>query len=88
MKYLLWALLIYLAWRLYLASQQKRESSDADATEIAPPTPDRQGVEKMVRCAHCGIHLPASEALAAPGALHFCTESHRDQYSPSQTDTR
>jgi uncharacterized protein len=30
----------------------------------------------MVRCAHCGIHLPADEALSA-GALHYCGPEHR-----------
>jgi uncharacterized protein len=33
-------------------------------------------VERMVTCAHCGVHLPESEATAS-GALHFCSEEHR-----------
>jgi uncharacterized protein len=33
--------------------------------------------ESMVTCAHCGVHLPRSEALAARG-LHYCSAAHRD----------
>jgi uncharacterized protein len=30
---------------------------------------------ELVRCAHCGVHLPRSEARQAAGAL-FCSEEH------------
>jgi len=33
-------------------------------------------VEDMVRCSHCGIHLPRSESVAA-GEAFFCTPEHR-----------
>lgn len=33
--------------------------------------------EEMVTCAHCGVHLPRSEALAAR-SLHYCSAAHRD----------
>ncbi len=29
----------------------------------------------MVQCAHCGVHLPQSEAIAWHG-LHYCRRSH------------
>lgn len=32
--------------------------------------------EDMVKCAHCGIHLPRSDSLAS-GSLSFCCEEHR-----------
>jgi len=32
--------------------------------------------ERMVTCAHCGVHLPESEATAS-GARFFCSEEHR-----------
>lgn len=31
----------------------------------------------MVRCAHCGLHLPSSEAVAADGRLYCCQEHAR-----------
>lgn len=37
----------------------------------------RGGAEDMVTCAHCGVHLPRSEALAAR-SLHYCSAAHRD----------
>lgn len=35
------------------------------------------GVEDMVVCAHCGVHLPRSEALIADGRA-YCGALHRD----------
>ena len=31
--------------------------------------------EDMVRCAHCGVHLPRSESYARDGRF-FCSEEH------------
>jgi uncharacterized protein len=46
-----------------------------------PPRGDQRdglgGAEEMVTCAHCGVHLPRSEALAAR-RLHYCSAAHRD----------
>jgi uncharacterized protein len=30
---------------------------------------------ELVRCAHCGVHLPRSEARQAGGAL-YCSDEH------------
>ncbi|MED5617978.1 PP0621 family protein [Ideonella sp. BN130291] len=41
--------------------------------------PRRRGavpLQTMVRCAQCGVHLPAGEAVA-DGALYFCSPAHR-----------
>jgi uncharacterized protein len=42
-----------------------------------PRSATRGGAEDMVSCAHCGVHLPRSEALAAR-SLHYCSAAHRD----------
>ncbi len=76
MKYLLWALLIYVAWRWYeakKASDAGAASSAPSASSAAPASEDH--AEKMVACASCGIHLPQSEALQV-AELHYC-EEHR-----------
>jgi uncharacterized protein len=39
--------------------------------------PDRIVSEDMVRCAHCGVHLPKGESIRAEGK-DFCSEEHRD----------
>ena len=35
--------------------------------------------EDMVRCAHCGVHLPKGESIQADGQF-FCGTEHRDAY--------
>jgi uncharacterized protein len=40
---------------------------------------DNPIVEDMVRCAHCGMHLPKSEGILA-GGKYFCGMQHRDAY--------
>lgn len=36
-------------------------------------------VERMVECAHCGLHVPESEAVAGD-SRSFCCEAHRLAY--------
>lgn len=45
------------------------------------PPPDPCDAEDMVRCAHCGVHLPVSESLRADGKT-FCCAAHRDAGRP------
>ena len=33
------------------------------------------GPEDMVRCAHCGVHLPRSESVATQGSF-YCSADH------------
>lgn len=39
-------------------------------------TQGRRPAEKMVLCAHCGVHLPEGESLRS-GEHHYCCEAHR-----------
>ncbi|MDH4234725.1 MAG: PP0621 family protein [Gallionella sp.] len=43
------------------------------------PRKDEPVVEKMVRCAHCGVHLPKGESVQADGEF-FCSVEHRDAH--------
>jgi len=56
------------SWRRGAQTQQLRRRS----TQAAVPQP-------MVACAHCGVLLPRSEALARGGAFYCCIQ-HRDQH--------
>jgi uncharacterized protein len=38
-------------------------------------TPPAIKEAELVRCAHCGVHLPRAEARPADGAL-YCSEEH------------
>ena len=40
-----------------------------------PPSAD------MVRCAHCGLHLPQAEAVTRDG-VYFCSKQHLEQHGP------
>ena len=75
MKYLLWAVIIYLAWRWYTASRSSSSSTESPRKPQNVDADDR--AEAMVKCAQCGIHLPHSEAVHGTGSLVFCTEEHR-----------
>ena len=55
---------------LLLKSYRKDESANRK-TEGEP--------EDMVRCAHCGVHLPVSESVR-DGDLYFCSAAHRDAH--------
>ncbi|MDR2128429.1 MAG: hypothetical protein LBP52_05130 [Burkholderiaceae bacterium] len=36
--------------------------------------------QAMVRCAHCGIHVPVQDAIAgARGGSSYCSAAHRQQ---------
>ena len=59
-------LAVAIVW-LVLKNLSKSRSRGA-----APPTP---APEDMVRCEHCGVHLPRSESHASGGNF-FCSEDH------------
>ncbi|MBK6629831.1 MAG: hypothetical protein IPG33_01630 [Betaproteobacteria bacterium] len=59
-------LLAYLVFKGFRRTASRREHSEGD-----PRTSER-----MVVCAHCGVHLPESEALE-DGGRRFCSEEHR-----------
>jgi uncharacterized protein len=48
----------------------KAQQRPAAAPSVGPP-------QAMVRCAHCGLHLPASDAIAGPGDTVYCSAAHR-----------
>jgi len=83
LKYLIWAVVIYLAWRWYTVSRQSSSgsASASDSTREVPNSGTDDVAEAMVKCAQCGIHLPGSEAVHGVGAITFCSEEHRRLHS-------
>ncbi len=63
-------LLIAIAAVVYLLIRSFRKNA---------PRQDEAVAEDMVRCAHCGMHLPKGESVQAQG-LDFCSAAHRDAY--------
>lgn len=54
----------------------KRYRRGVDTNSQAPRA---KNAEDMVRCEHCGVHLPRSESITAGGRF-FCTSEHRDRH--------
>lgn len=46
------------------------------AARRSPPRPEPP-YQAMVRCAHCGVHLPLGKAIGDSQAGYFCSETHR-----------
>lgn len=73
MKLLLWLviLLVVVMWLLHgKKAAVKRNKSAAAGRHAANP-------KELVQCAHCGIHLPASEAVLSASGTVFCSQEHR-----------
>lgn len=74
MKALLWAVIgfVVVMWLL-------RGKTQVGANSSRPGASNRAGgnSEPMIRCAHCGVHMPVSEAVVAAAGTEFCSEEHR-----------
>ena len=75
-RLLSWLALIAVAWWLFRHREAPgrpamRGRKDGDGRALRPP-------EQMVDCVHCGVHLPASEALRDAAGQPYCSSEHRD----------
>jgi uncharacterized protein len=67
-KILLLIAIAYVVWALIRTYQRSLNNPSAQAS--------KQTVEDMVKCAHCGVNLPRSEAIYSAGHF-FCTPEHQ-----------
>jgi len=65
-------ILLVIAAVVYLLFKSYRKDAPKQAEENSVKKP-----EDMVRCAHCGVHLPRSESIKADGKF-YCSAEHRD----------
>ena len=74
MKYILVLLVVWVGYHLW------RKGRIADVAK--PQVPQRSPAKPlaMVACAHCGTHLPNSEALQA-GGVFYCNAEHRERHA-------
>lgn len=78
MKYLLVLVVVFVGvwmWRhnRIASTQDKKQDAERETTRA-------QTQQIMVSCAHCGLHLPQTEALSGPGGVAeqwFCSSEHR-----------
>ncbi|MDT7837455.1 PP0621 family protein [Aquabacterium sp. OR-4] len=73
MKYLL--LLLVLGLVLWKVAARLRVKPPPPPAKPAAGTPGRAPAA-MVACAHCGLHLPAADALLE-GSHIYCSPAHR-----------
>lgn len=66
-KILLLAVIGFAVWAVIRAYQRTLDK---------PAAPREYPVEDMVKCAHCGVNLPRSEAIYSSGDF-FCTPEHK-----------
>jgi uncharacterized protein len=79
-KLLFWIIIVLVG--LTVARIVARSAASRPADGARPQAQSRRGAapktqpaEQMVRCAHCGIHLPRSEALLLGGHT-WCSQDH------------
>jgi len=70
MKYILVALVLLIALQIWRNNRRKAAPPPTSKPRLRQP-------EDMVTCAHCGLHLPASDALQGRDQLHYCSSEHR-----------
>lgn len=82
MKFLLWlGIVIVVIWAF--RTNKKQQRSAPSSPQHAPGSKaEHKGAESMVCCAHCGVYIPASEAISHAGAL-YCSAQHRNHHLSS-----
>ena len=65
-KLIFLVLAVVIVWWVLKGIGKARKNSER------PPNP---APEDMVRCTHCGVHLPRSESHVSSGKF-FCSEEH------------
>lgn len=76
MKYLLLLLVVGLVlWKLLARGRVKAPPPAGRGSPNAPGAPATPPVA-MVACAHCGLHLPAADAVLE-GSHIYCSPAHR-----------
>lgn len=73
-KLLVVLLVVAVALWALLKRSNGRRGRGAGPVE-APPSEAPRASQDMVRCAHCGLHLPAPDAVQAGGRT-YCSAEH------------
>ncbi|PPE67927.1 PP0621 family protein [Caldimonas caldifontis] len=71
MKYLVVVVVVLVV--VWLLRGQRRKEASAPRSSARP----REAPQQMVDCAHCGVHLPAADAVRGEDGRHYCTAAHR-----------
>ncbi len=74
-RILFWIALIVLIGMAVRAKLKKMSSQQPPFQQPPRPQEPAREIESMTRCAQCGLHFPASEAVRADG-LDYCSPGH------------
>jgi uncharacterized protein len=83
MKLLLWSAvaLMVVMWMFRTKKVSSvSQGKEADKTLNGDERGADRVVEEMLPCSHCGIHVPASEAVISSSGAVFCCREHRLQH--------
>lgn len=72
--FLLIAALVY--WLIKSRSPEETENTEENTEDSTQDNETPKALEEMVRCVHCGVHLPRSESVTSQGEF-FCSNDHR-----------
>ena len=74
-RLLFWLALIFLVIAAVRSKLRKMSGPPQGGSSPAPQQPraaEPQQAERMLQCAHCGVHFPASENVPANGRDYCC----------------
>ncbi len=75
MKYLLVFFVVFFA--IWLWRKNRRDEMRERVVPPRQPAPPAVGApQAMLRCAHCSLHLPASDAVRGTHGM-YCSAAHR-----------
>ena len=80
MKYLLVLAVLWVAiwlWRKNRREEMRETQREQEAARAQRPPATPAAPQAMLRCAHCGLHLPASDAIGGLGDAVYCSAAHR-----------
>ena len=75
MKYLLVLAVVLVAFWIW--RNNRRAEREAAAPPSTPRAAPSGSPSAMVACRHCGLHLPAAEAVTGAAGVYCCAEHRR-----------
>jgi uncharacterized protein len=92
MKFVVLALIVAVLGWLFFGLQRKtsaparKERGEEEPGASAGTSAASATQVTMVRCAHCGVHMPVTEAIVDAQGRHYCCAEHRER-GPSNEPT-
>jgi uncharacterized protein len=73
---LIFILVLIVIWWVRRALHRPTGGAGASGARSRARDEALDGPERMLACAHCGVHVPESEGVLE-GEVFFCSEDHR-----------